>query len=408
MSPTCETLDNFYADVSVSDKQLYKFTRRVTKFSKLSTNFPMLALAKRVRLLLKQCKKQNKAAVTTGTRLLSMMGDLTEVSTNVSSAYVVWPMMLGSMSGRHADHGGTTILVHGSAKEKKDGENNRRKKKKKKKTVEQKQQALQRTCVSLQKRKAQMGIDDYVENVVYEAYLLGKLPSQNIKAPRTLSDITESIATSSILTKLDLYDAVNEMLLSVPSHSGTCAKLCPCSVVNRKQKVCNRPLVRSRGGDGGRCVEVDDPAFIPGNDQKKNDKSGQRKETRCPTVSVQQAAQSTKGRCGSDTPPWKIGFAFFQGTFNQAACAHFTLGYYCEPDNQLACAGGRKSQKECCKTKCSQRMCEARRRLFETFGVVNLYDSGKCLLRGLAADVSFSVFSQQRHCREVCEKTFGN
>lgn len=344
-------------------------------------------------MLLKQCKNSKKQTAKGGSRLI--------VDEQLINGTVATMMTLGSTSEHHADHG-TTILVNESAKKKK---KDKKKGKKEKRTIEEKQQALQRMCASLQKHKAAMPIADYVENILYDVYLLGKLPQPGVrvKPRRNLSEMTESIITSSVLSKLDLYDAVNQMLLSVPSHSTTCEKLCPCAVVNRKQKVCSRPLVRARGD--GRCVQVDDPDFIPGGDgrMKKSDKSGQRKETRCSTVAFQ---QKPAGTCGAGTPPWKTGFAFFNSNLDNAFCAHFTLAYYCDPANSLSCAGGKRSEGECCKTKCSERMCNARRQLFETFGVVNLSDSGKCLLKGLAADVSFNVLNQQRHCREVCEKTF--
>lgn len=425
---SCDTLNTFYAHVSISHKQLHKFMRRAVKFSKLSANFPVFALAKHMRGILKQCKKHIKPSSksffttrTNATRSRFNVGLTVLASLNISSSssYDAVRMAalyhLGATSARHGGQWPTT-LVDGT-EIKKNRKKKKKKKGKKKRTIAQKEKALQRMCVTLQKQKAEMGIAEYVENVLYDAYLLGKPPPSSAvpsvavteKGPRSLEAIIDSLKSSSSssttsLTTLDLYDAINDLLLSVPSHAGTCAKLCPCSVINRSLQQCTRRLVRSRVDS--RCVQVDDPSFIPGGrGQLKSDKSGQLKDTRCSTVAIEEAPPSSS-KCPPGTLPWKTGFALFNSTNNKAACAHFTLEMYCDAGNKLGCAGGRRSERDCCRTKCARRMCGARRRLFETFGVLNLFDKQKCVLRGIAADVSFSVLNQQRHCKDVCLKSF--
>lgn len=357
---TCDTLNAFYADTSVSNKQLYKFTRTLTKFCKATVNYPLHTLAKELRAQLSFCKDPSTLSRT----LISVSRITSPKSAKLSS---------GSGSGHHGVH----LHAVGRA------------------TTEEEQESMQRMCESLQKRKESMGIDSVVEQMVYDTYLLSSTRPKEVETPRSLASLAAAVMGPS-MSMLDLYEVVNEMLLSIPSDPTTCSKLCPCAVIDGDKHLCTRPRILNRDG---RCVEIDEV------DEKFGDiPVPEADETRCPTVAIEEA--SPQGDCKSGTPPLKTGYALFSKDWDNALCYHYHPDYYCDPKEPFKCANGLYSPLKCCKTKCLVKLCEKRRDLYETFGYVNLYRPGRCVLRGLAADVSFNVIKQHSHCRAVCEDTF--
>lgn len=357
---TCDTLYAFYSDASISDKQLYKFTRTLVKFSKATVNYPLHTVAKRLKAELVQCKDTSS----TPSRIVD------DVSRRALSKTV--KTVLGS---------GDPLRLRSVTRA----------------TTEEEQESMQRMCESLHERKRAMGIDSLVEQTVYNTYLLSsKTKKKNDESPRSLASLAAAV-TGPDMSMLDLYEAMNEMLLSVPSHSTTCSKLCPCAVVDTSQKLCARPRVRGRDG---RCVEIDE--FDTFGDRGEI-AIAETDETRCPTVAIE---EQSPGECVAGTPPWKQGYALFTNSWDNALCYHYHPDYYCDPSEPFKCAEGLYSPLKCCKTKCLVKLCEKRRDLYETFGYVNLYRAGRCVLKGLAADVSFNVIKQHEHCKAVCEETY--